>query len=360
MNCPNCGAVLPQGAQSCPSCGTFVPGAQDYSRYNQAAGGYAQGFDPTAYPASGYTQQGYGQQGYPQQNGYPQGYNAAGYGQNGYPQGFDPSASYGYAQNQGYDGFPQGYQPVYGRYNTAGGDKGAFLGALSNLPRVIAGAFRDPGETLQGMLERNDLYTGGVIAALSLLLTFLCAILMTRSMISTIFVGLGSFTGNAVAGDAASMNQGINYIAGKMGASIGGIATLCQLFALAFPSAVALVYLCVMRKVRFSFVLASNLMALTTLPTVAAALLCMVTSLISPYIGFVMVLMGQIASYVILCGLIGRITGLPEQYAVPTKIAVVCVSEVLKILFMMLIGGALMTSVLHSISNLIATMSSLL
>ena len=87
--------------------------------------------------------------------------------------------------------------------------------------------------------------------------------------------------------------------------------TVCAGF---FRQAVGLVYLCVIRRVRFSFLLTSNLVALTTLPTIAAALLCMVTSLISPYIGMVMILIGEVASYVILCTLIGRITGIPDQF----------------------------------------------
>ena len=347
MNCPNCGTVLPQGAQSCPVCGTFLPGAQSFPDYQQPMGGYSQGFDPTAY-GQGYSQ---GQ--------YQPGYTPQGYGQPGYSQGFDPTA-YGFNQPQGYDGYPQGYQPVYGRYNAGSGEHSPFVNAIGNLPRVITGLFREPGETLQGMLERNDLYTGGVIAGLSLLLTFLVAVVVTRSAVSTILAGLSSLLGTQLAGDAASMNQGINYIAGKMGPSIGGIAMLCQLFALGFPSAVAMVYLCVIRKVRFSFLLLSNFTALTTLPTIAAAVLCMLTSLISPYLGLVMVLVGEVASYTILCTLVFRITGTPEHLAVPTKIAIICIAEVLKLLFIQLIGGALMSSAMGTISNLIASMGSLL
>lgn len=357
MNCPNCGAVLPQGAQSCPACGTFLAGTQDFSSYNQSMGGYQQGFDPSAYARGNY-QQGYAQQGYPQ-NQYAQGYDASSYGQGGYQQGFDPTA-YGYGQQQGYDGYPQGYQPVYGRYNAAAGEHSPLINALGNLPRVITGLFRDPAETLQGMMERNDLYSGGVIAGLSLLLTFLAAMIVTRGAVSSLFAALSGFTGTPLAGDAASMNQGINYIAGKVATPIGGIAALCQLFALMFPAAVSMVYLCVIRKVRFSFQLLSNFVALTTLPTLAAALLCMVGSLISPYVGLVMVLIGEVASYVILCTLVLRIAGLPEQFSVPTKIALICIAEVLKLLFMLLIGGALMSAALGTVSNLIGSMGSLL
>ncbi|HNW85528.1 MAG TPA: zinc ribbon domain-containing protein [Candidatus Limiplasma sp.] len=360
MNCPNCGTVLPQGAQSCPACGTFLPGMQSFPDYPQPMGGYPQGFDPTAYG------QGYGQNPYAQgygagAQGGAQGYGtgAQGYGQPGYSQGFDPTA-YGYGQSTGYDGYPQGYQPVYGRYNAGAGEHSPFVNALGNLPRVMIGLFREPGDTLLGMMERNDVYTGGVIAGLSLLLTFLVAMIVNRSVVSALFAGLSSLTGTQLAGDAASMNQGINYIAGKMGASIGGIAVLCQVFALGFPAAVAMVYLCVIRKVRFSFQLLSNFMALTTLPTIAASVLCMLTSLISPYLGFLMVLVGEVASYALMCTLVLRITGLPEPLAVPTKIALICIAEILKLMMIQLVGGALMTSAMGTVSSLITSMGSLL
>ena len=365
MNCPNCGAVLPQGAQGCQACGMLFSGSQDYPGYPQSPGGYSGGFDPTVYGGADYIQQGYAQPGYGT-GGYPQGYDASGYGQGAYAPGFDPTA-YGqgysqpsYGQNQGYTGFPQGYQQVYGRYNMGGGDQGAFLGALGNLPRVLSDVFRNPGEALQGMIARNDLYTGGVIAVLSLLLTFFCAMLMTRSAVSAVFSGLSSITGTALAGDAASMNQGINYIAGKIATSIGGIATLCQVFALLLPLAVVLTYLCAIRRVRFSFLLASNLLALVTLPSIVASLLCMVLSLLSLYLGLAALLAGMVASYVLIAQLTVQITGMPEQSAAPVKIALICLSEGVKALFIWLVGGALLASAMTTVNSLIGTMGSLL
>ena len=351
MNCPSCGAILPQGAQTCPACGTFLANGQPFSGYAPQSGGYSQGFDPTAY---GY------QQGYPQasygQGGFPQGYDASAYGQQGgYSQGFDPTA-YGYTQA----GYPQGYQPVVNSYRPSAGEHNAFITALSYLPRVIAGVVRNPGDTLQAMMERNDIYTGGVVAGLSLLFTFLAAILMMRGTISSLLGGFAGLTGASVAGSQASMNQGVNYIAGRMGASVGGIAALCQLIAVALPAAVALVYLCAVRKVRFSFLLASNLVAITTLPSIAAALLCMLLSLLTPFAGLLALLLGEIASYVFLGALIVRITGLPETYAVPTKIAVFGIAEVLKIVLIQLVGGALMSMAMQTASSLITNLGSLL
>ncbi|MDD3214644.1 MAG: zinc ribbon domain-containing protein, partial [Eubacteriales bacterium] len=247
MNCPKCGTVLADGANMCPVCGASLSAPQNYSA---PQGGY----DPTAY--GGYS--------------YP---NA--YGQPPYQQGgFDPMAGDqgGYASG----GYPQGYRQVYGRYNAPRREHGEFLSTLGNLPRVITSMFRNPGETLHGMMDRNDKYTGGVTVVVTLLLTFFAAILVMRGAVWTVLAGLSGLLGTSLAGDAASMNQGVNYIAGKMGASVGGIAALCQLIAIIFPMAVALVYLCVVKKVRFSFLLASNLTAIVTLPTLGAAVLCMV------------------------------------------------------------------------------------
>ena len=358
MNCPNCGAVLPQGTQNCPACGAPISGPQSYGGYPSQYGGYPQGFDPTLYDTGAYQQSypspaDYGQNAYGQ-SPYPPGYGQQPGGAGGYPQGYDPTA-YGYGQ-----GYPQGYQPAYGHYRGAQGEHGAFLNALGYLPRVIAGAFRDPGETLQSMMERNDVYTGGVIAGLSLLFTFLCAMLMTRSLVSTGLNGLSALFSTQLAGDAASMNQGVNYIAGKIAGSLGGIAMLCQLFALGFPAAVSMVFLCVVRKVRFSFALLSNMAAIVTLPTVAASVLCMLGSLLSPVVGIVPVLLGTAASYVLLGALLICVTGQPAQKSVPTVIIVICLSEVLKILFIQLIGGTLVASTMRTVSGLIGSMGSLL
>lgn len=356
MNCPQCGCVLPQGAQTCPACGAYVAAPPDYAGYAQQ-GGYGAAFDPSAYGMNpygqGYQQPGYG--GFP-----PQGYDAGAYGQPNYGQGFDPTAYGANPYGQGYTGYPQGYQTAYGRFGPAGGDRGAFLGALSNLPRVLAGLLRDPGETLQGMMERADFYTGGVAVALSLLLTLLSAMVMTRGVVSSAMGGLSGLLGVSLAGDAASMSQGVSYIAGKIAASIGGIAALCQLFSIALPAAVAMVYLCTVRKLRFSFLLLSNFVAVNTLPSVAAALLCMVFSLLSPYLGAVILILGNVVSYVFTCLMIARLTGQPEAQSAAVKAAVVCISELTKILFIQLVGGALMAAALRTVAALIGTMGSLL
>ena len=357
MNCPNCGTALPQGAQTCPACGAFVAGTSAYPGYPPQNGGYSQGFDPTAYRNGGYPQ-GYAQTGYGQ-SGYPQGYEA-GYGQNGYPQGFDPTA-YGQAgYSQGYGGYPQGYQQPYGYYSGGSGGHGAFLSTLGYLPRVLSGMIRDPGETLQGMMERGDIYTGGVVAGLTLLLTFLTAIIFSRGAVSALFGGLSGLLNLTLANDAASMNQGVNYIAGKIAAPVGGIAALCQLFALVLPAAVAMVYLCAVRKVRFSFLLVSNFVAVTTLPSIAGAILCMLLSLLSPFAGIVAVLLSDAAGYVMMCLMIVHITGQAEPQGAGVKVALVCAAIVIKYGFILLIGGALMGTTMRTVAALVSSMGSLL
>jgi hypothetical protein len=344
MNCPNCGTSLPEGTQTCPVCGVPMQNARGQAGYARQGGGFAQGFDPTAYGAAG-----------------PQNYGQPPYAQGGGQQrGFDPTAGNAGGYAQGYDGYPSGYQQVYGRYSAAPVHGSEFLGAMSNLPRVIRGVIGDPGEALRGMMERNDRYTGAVVAGLSLLMTFLVAILMSRSALAAAFSGLSGLTGVSLAGDAASLNQGVNYIAGKMAMSVGGIAALCQLIALVFPAAVALTYLCAVKKVRFSFLLASNFVAIVTLPTIAASILCMVFSLLSPVLGALMVALGTVASYVLLSELLVWVTGMPRYQTVPTKIAVIGTAETLKVIMIWLVGGALANAAVHAVTTLIGSMGSLL
>jgi hypothetical protein len=344
MNCPKCGCILPAGAAVCPVCGSTPSQGVQRNMGNPPQNG-------------GYTPNAYGQ-GSVGPTVYPQ----AGYGPTAYPSnGYDPNnagAGQGYAQN--YEGYPQGYRQVYGRYDAPGRERNDFFTAMGNLPHVIHDLFLDPGETLHGMMDRNDRYTGAVVAGMSLLLTFLAAILFARGAIASVYSGLAGLMGTQLTGDAASLNQGINYIVGKMAAPVGGIAALCQLFALITPVAAALVYLCGFKKVRFSFLLASNLVAILTLPSLAASLLCMLLCLVSPWLGGMALLAGATASYVLLGALLSWITGLSQPDLVKTKIAVICAAEIVKILFFWLVGGALAASALVTAQSLVNTLGSLI
>ena len=329
MNCPICGCVLPQGAQRCPACGTPLA----------SAGSFSPGYGAPAYGGTAPV--------------YPQ--NASTQNRTG-ASGFNPAPG---MNAGGRNGFPAGYRQVYGSYSAPGVRGGAFLQAMANLPRVVRGLFSDPGETLRGMMEREDRYTGAVVAGLTLILTFLAAILVTRGMIASVFSGLMGL-GVSLAGSDASFNQGVNYIAGKMAMSAGGIAALCQLFAMLLPAAAALTYLCLVRKVRFSYLLTVNLLAIVTLPSVAAGLLSMLFSLLSPMLAGIALFVGEAASYVLLCALLEWAAGLSRPAATPVKVTVVCASVALKALFFWLVGGALASGLLHTAGGLIAAMGDLL
>ncbi len=365
MNCPKCGSLLPQGAQFCNVCNEPLQST-----------GYVP-YAPT--PSQGYSQSpGYGQQGYPAAQGYAQpqqGYDPQqgqgytqpqqGYDQQGqgYPAGYQSSYQQSYAQYTSQN-YPQGYQqPTYGGYYAAQPtprrETGAFLSAIAQIPRMALDAFRDPGAVLQGVMERRDVYTAPVIAALTLLFTFLCAMVVTRSLVGVIFSGLAS-AGAPLAGDTASLNQGVSYIAGKIGPSLGGVAALCQLFAIAFPTAVALVYLCAICKLRFSLELLCGLVAITTLPTLAVALLSMAGSLLHPVLPLILILFGMVVSYVFMGALLGRMTGLPENQMVLVKILCIAISLLFVLLFSLVVGGALMSSSYRWVTTVLGNPSGLM
>lgn len=367
MNCPKCGSILPQGAQFCNVCNEPILHT-GYGAYGQSQGYGAQGYAP---------QQGYGQQGYMPQQGYTQG--AQGYAQQAqpYPQptqgyaqpeagaygaGYQPGTEQGYASQYNPQSYP-GYQQAYGSYYAAQPqprESGAFLSNLSQIPRVFLDSFRDPGAVLQGMMERRDIYSAPVVAGITLLLTFLCGMLVTSGLVGLVFSGYSTLTGVSLANDPAVLNQGISYIAGKIAPSIGGIAVLCQLFAIAFPLAVMLVYGCAIRKARFSVELLCGCVTITTLPTVAVALLSILGSLVNLVLPLIFMVFGMVVSFVFMSSLLGRMTGKGEQQLVTPRVLCICVSLFCTLLFSLLVGGLLMGNVMASMTALLGNLNSLM
>ena len=359
MNCPKCGSVLAPGAQVCPVCNEPLYGYADPTAYGGfgAQSGYGSSAGMSGYPANTYGQP----TGYGQPNGYPQ---PGGYGQpGGYPQpgaqpGMQPPAQGGYP---GYGQQPYGYPPQgYPTFAQPAHQRGAFANALSYLPRVFTGSFRDPGNILQGMMERNDVFTGALVAGLALLLTFLGAMVVTRGMIALLFSGISSLTGAQLANDTAGLNQGVSYIAGKIAPAVGGNATLCQFFAMLFPAAVSMVYLCAVCKLRFSWPLLGGFVAITTLPTLVVALLGMLLSLITPLLSLACIFVGQMVSYVLMGALLARATGKTDAELVTVKILCIGISMLLTVLFTLLVGGSLLGVTFQRMSSMFNSLGSLM
>ena len=330
MNCPKCGTLIPQGAAFCPVCNEpvsayvqpgYMPGyaqgmPQGYPQPGPGApmqppAGGAQTMPPPVSGAQGMppsaAQQPYmgAQQPYPQQQSlYRQSY--AQYQQGTYPPGFQQPYSYG--------------QPTTR-------DANPLLTALSALPRTFLDSFSQPQEVLRGMLEKKDRLTGPIVAALTLLLTFLCGMVVMRSFVGVLLSAISTLTGVSLASDAASMNQGVSYIAGRIAPSVGGAAVLCQLIGMAVPALVFLVYLCGVAKVHFSWELA----------------LC-----------------GMAVSYTQACGLLSAVTGRPDAQLLPVKMLLVALALALTLIVGGLVGGLLMRGVTQRVMVLLNSVGSLI
>ena len=346
MNCPKCGNSLPQGAAFCPVC-------------NEPLAAYAAQAYP---PQQGYQQpgmQGYQQpvpqQGYPQQAVYPQ--QTAYSQQSGYAQQ-PPVYQQTYAQYQ-QGSYPPGYQQpyIYGQQPVK--EPNALLGALSALPRTFLECFTHPGEALRGMMERRDLLTGPIAVVLVLLLTFLCGMVFMRGFIGVLLSAISALTGVSLASDAASLNQGVSYIAGRLAPSVGGMAVLCQLIGMVVPLMVYMVYLCVICKVRFSWDLLLGLLSVTTLPTTAVALLAMLVSLLSPWLALTVILCGMGISHALACGLLSLVTGRSDAQLLPAKLMLISVSLLLTLVLGGLLGSLMMGGVLQRMLVLLSNVGSL-
>lgn len=312
MNCPNCGSLLPPGAAQCPVCG--FQQRPVYPQYQQQP-----------------------QQAYP-----PQGYQS-------YPT-YTP-----YQQGQTMPGYQQPY--IYGQ--TPPREKSSFLTALSELPQAFLRSFAHPAQLLRSMMEKHDLLSAPIVAFIVLLLAFLGGMVIIRSFVGLLF-GILTGLGANLAGDSAAMNQGITYITGRIAPAVGGIAALCQLMGMAIPTLVFLTYLCLIRKVLFSWELALGMLTVSTLPTVAFALLAMLLSLLSPWPALLAILCGMAVSYVQLCGMLAPVVSCTDEQLLPAKMGLVCASLVLTLLADMVVGGLLMGRVLETVLALLYSVGSLL
>jgi len=296
MNCAACGQPIPQGAAACPACHTPV-----------------------------------------QQAVYQQSY--AQYQQGSYPPGYQQPYTYG-------------QQPMH--------EENGFLTILADLPRAFVNSFTRPGDVLRQMVERRDLYSCPVTSAVVLLLSFLGGMVVMRGFVGVLFSMISALSGVSMAASEAAMNQGISYIAGRVAPSVGGIAALCQLISMIVPTIVFIVYICVICKVMFSWELALGFLAVTSLPTVAVALLAMASSLLSPWIALILMACGTAISYTQACGMLALITGRSEQALMRGKLICTGLSLAIALALCGVAGGLLMGGVVQRIIVLFTNVGSLI
>lgn len=335
MNCPKCGNFLPDGTPSCPVC--HEPTAQA-------------GFAP-------YAQQGYSADygAFPQQYQQPGTYPSASGGQS---QGYVPTAE----PQQAMSGYPQGYQPAQGYYAPPQQPSTgrAFIDALTRLPSVFRSTFTNAGDTLASLMERRDYITCGLVTVLTLLLSFVGGMVMTRGVVSFVLSGFSWLSGVPLASTSAGMNQGVVFLASRISAGVGGITALCQFFAMLTPTAVAVVYLCAVCKLPFSMLLFSAILTVTTIPTVACAFAAAVLSIASPALGLLVAVFSMVFSYIVLGGVLSRATGKPDAQLACVKMVLICLSLLLTLLLSLLLGGLLLGGVGRTLATLFQNSGSFL
>ena len=351
MNCPNCGAMVAPGTMYCPICNAGL--GNGYTQQQQWAQNtqsyqpvYQQGYqndfapqqnwqtmqNPVVNGYADYTgrmqpvQQNYQQQGYAQQN-----YQA--YGQQGYAQ------NYGYQQQ-----VPAQPNPL--------------MTFLTELPRTFAGCFIRPGEVLRTMVERGDLITSPVVIGVVLVVVFLAGMSAMRGVVEVLFGLIASLTGVSLASNQASMQQGINYIAGQVAPAVGGIAVLCQLIAIIVPLIVVVIYLCAVRRMPFSWHVILGMAAVTTMPTVIFALLSMLVSFVSPWLCLLTIIAGVVVAYLQLSNMLNTIVGGTDAQLLPAKMICFPLALLLTLAALWFVGGNLMGNVFQHMLSLLGNTGS--
>ena len=171
---------------------------------------------------------------------------------------------------------------------------------------------------------------------------------------------ISALSGVQLAGSDASMNQGISYIAGRVAPAVGGITALFQLISMVTPTLVFMFYICVICKITFSWDLLLGFMGVTSLPTVAVALLAMMLALISPWLSMIVMLCGVAIRYTQACSMLSLITGRSEQQLMAGKLICTCAAIALTMVLYALCGSALLASVVQRIIVLFSNVASLI
>ena len=338
MKCKTCGYMLPLGTAQCPVCGERTDGIREPSPFQL----------PYGDPDGG------------QNNQSADGYGFAADDSQNQQNRYATPAFHTY-RKQMFANFPQDQQANNHTQPRDGfATDGGFARAMSDLPQVVRGAFVDPMGTLQGFIRRDDRYTGGIMVVLSLILAFLAGMILTKGALGGVFSAMSGLTGVQLADSAASLNQGVGYLAGKVALPIGGIAAACQLIAALVPVVVTMAYLSLLRQVKFSFLLASGLTAIITLPNVLGLLLAAVFSLITPYLSLLVLFFGQVVSYVLLCNLAVQIACPEPNRTVLVQATLVCLSELMKIILVAVVGAMMMGGVIQTLAGLTNSVSGLL
>ncbi len=252
--------------------------------------------------------------------------------------------------------YPQGGY-VYGNIRQ---EEAGFFSTLSELPRAFLDSFTRPGEVLRAMVERRDRFGWLIVSALVLVLSFLSGMVLMRGLLSALLRAISTLSGMPLAATSASMNQGVSYIAGRVGPMAGGIAALCQLIAMVVPSAVFLIYICLVCRVAFSWELASGFMAVVSLNTIAVSLLSMAVALLSPWAAVGVIACGAAVSYVKACGMLSPITARPDSQLLFGKLCCVVISLVVTSVLCALFGGMLLSGVVDRVLILLGNVGSLI
>ena len=254
-------------------------------------------------------------------------------------------------------------QPVYPTAYTQSAQTrvdNSFLTILSDLPRAFLHSFTQPGEVLRGMVEKRDHFSFPIVTTLVLLLSFLCGTVLLRGFVGVLYQVIFRLTGTNLAGSAASMSQGVSYIAGRVGPMAGGVAALCQLISMAALGTVFMVYLGAVCHVALSYELVSGFVTVISLNTAATTVLAMACSLLSPWLALMVMACGLMIGITKACGMLSLITGKPESQLFASRL-ILSVSAVLAVLGINgVVGGLLMNGVLQRILGLLVSAGALI
>jgi len=258
---------------------------------------------------------------------------------------------------------PQPEQTVYPTAYTQTAqirEDNSFLTALSELPRAFCHSFTQPGEVLRGWVEKREHFSFPIVTVLVLLLSFLCGTVLLRGFVAVLYQAIFRLTGASLAGSAASLSQGVSYIAGRVGPMAGGIAVLCQLISMTVLGAVFMVYLGAVCRLSLSYELVTGFVTVISLNTAVTTVLAMACSLLSPWLSLMVMACGLVIGISQACGMLSLITGRSENQLFVSKLVLSGCSVLALLSVNGVVGSLLMNGVLQRVLGLLRSVGSLI
>ena len=198
--------------------------------------------------------------------------------------------------------------------------------AAAAYPARVLRSLQDPAGLLRELMTTRDSLTCLIACGVMALVVFLCGLFVTHRSISSL-TALQWF----------SMSNRLWAIS----ASVGGIALLCWVLSSLLKTGIYLFYLCVLRKIAFTWEMALGFLGVPTLSEAGFALIGLILSLIYPLAGLPLFLMAGPVCLMQYGAMTAAADGVTLEQSFRPRLILACIAVFAQVLVVLILGGGL-------------------